>query len=56
MLLRNFRPCGKQRTPCVCRQGRPVYGLLDVPLLVSAIRGQNGVEVGVSRLRDAVCG
>ena len=22
MLPRNFRPCGKQRTLCVCRQGR----------------------------------
>ena len=38
----NLRPCGRQWTPCVCRQERPVYGLLSVPLLVWAIWGQNG--------------
>ena len=28
MLPRNFRSCGRQRTPLVYRQRRPVYGLL----------------------------
>ena len=41
MLPRNFRPCGRQRTPWVCRQGRPVYGLLGVFPVIWVIRGQN---------------
>ena len=44
MLPRNFRPCGKQRTPCVCRQGRPIYGLLGVPPLLWVLRAQNGAR------------
>ena len=44
MLPRNSRPCGRQRTPWVCRQGMPVYGLLGVPPLLWDISGQNGAR------------
>ena len=44
ILPRNFRPCGRQRIPWVCRQGRPFYGLLGVSLLLWVIKGQNGAR------------
>ena len=44
MMPRNFRPCGRQRTPSVCRQWSPVYGLIGVPPLLWVLRAQNGAR------------
>ena len=41
MRPRKLRPCGRQLALSACSPGRPVWGLVGVPPLLWALRGQN---------------